>query len=883
MTSCSQISTELSNLSNDISVLDNKFVLKSDYTNKVNNLQQQITELANKLAAIKPVDENAIIAQAVKRSEASIVPQIAPAAAAAAAVVYHKLEPQINSAVSKAKDALEKAFNAESVANRSDSNSLAAKRQAEQSIAEAVEAKRVAKQADSKADSSINTAKTADKKATVADTTANAAKAKAQAVEVTAVDAQTKARIAQTDAKYSIGVSREASKNSELAKSIANQADFNAGKAVNKATDAISSATNAATKAGNALTKAQDAEGAVSGVRALAKSIGSKVDSLGSTINKIEKAVGEAIFKAAEAVGISRKALSTAGRALGRVLELAGAIANILSLIEQLAVLETLGARIDAVERQVDAVANSVSGILGKLLGLQRRIEAVGATVPPVRNLADRALIEGLNASNAVMRLRGRVDTAQSTADTALRKANQAQTTADGAVRNAATANTNATTAYNTAINAQNTATTAQGTANQAKGLAQRALDLGGTALNKAGQALGTALTAIALYQTLKGLKGLKGDRGLPGLPGRPGRDGLPGRNGRDGVTTTLVVQVPGQKGDKGDRGERGLRGLPGIPGRNGQDAPDMNQAQVADLKVFIAGQHQQTRGTLLGAIQQNLQLILQALGALSNAAIMGLLNIINNKLGVELPGGISGKLTRFTQWLQLDRALNLLTLAATIHNAMMLSNDIGQTLLGAINNVLQLIGLKGDDGQAFNIGTVINSTVENLIKGIIGAENYINLTEGFAKANRIYQATVNVINSFQNLTSTVLNALEITVGRIGKIGNALRKSGEVLENAYGWMNPQPKFNRITQTLENLQNGASTIQMVTQAPLDVINAITEQTEASTAFVNAIKDDGTPANITTPEPEPDILKAAEAAIREASAGKDMTEADLEADE
>lgn len=273
----------------------------------------------------------------------------------------------------------------------------------------------------------------------------------------------------------------------------------------------------------------------------------------------------------------------------------------------------------------------------------------------------------------------------------------------------------------------------------------------------------------------------------------------------------------------------------------------------------------------------------LDALNLGSNAAQLALLNTINTKIGEQLPGGLAGKLTRFSQWLQLDRALNLMILAATIHNAMMLTNDIGQTLLGAINNVLTLIGLKGDDGQPFNLGEIISSGIENLIKGIIGADNYVALTTAVAKANRIYQATTNILNSFQSLTSTVLNALEITVGRIGKIGNALRKSGEVLENAYGWMNPQPKFNRVTQILESLQNGASTIQMVTQAPLDIINATTEMTNASTEFVNAIKDDGTPANITTPEPEPDVLKAAEAAIKEASAGQEMTDPDLEADE
>ncbi|WP_414546595.1 hypothetical protein, partial [Nostoc sp. CCY0012] len=220
---------------------------------------------------------------------------------------------------------------------------------------------------------------------------------------------------------------------------------------------------------------------------------------------------------------------------------------------------------------------------------------------------------------------------------------------------------------------------------------------------------------------------------------------------------------------------------------------------------------------------------------------------------------------------------------AATVHNAVQLSNDIGQTLGQAIGNVLTLIGIKDDKNQPLNVNQIIGNSVENIVKGIVGVENYTNLTENWAKANRIYQATTNVINSFQNLSSTILNALEVTIGRIGKIGNALRASGEVLENAYTWMNPQPKINRVTQTLETLSAGASTIQMVTQAPLDVIQATTEMTNANTEFIKALKEDDKPAHKSTPEPEPDVLKAEKAASKAVSAGKEMTEETLDPDE
>ncbi|WP_414579188.1 hypothetical protein, partial [Anabaena sp. CCY 9402-a] len=253
---------------------------------------------------------------------------------------------------------------------------------------------------------------------------------------------------------------------------------------------------------------------------------------------------------------------------------------------------------------------------------------------------------------------------------------------------------------------------------------------------------------------------------------------------------------------------------------------------------------------------------VLDAVNTGANAALLTGQQTILSRLGDQLPGGIGGKLTRFSQWLQLDRALNLLTFAATVHNAFQLSNDIGVTLGSALSNVLQLIGIKNDDGSALDIGQIINSTVENLVKGIVGAENYQQMSQAFAKANRIYQASTNVLNSFLNLSQTILQASELIAAYTGRIGNALKKGGVILENAYGWMNPQPKFNRVSQFLEGLQNGASTIQMVTQAPLDVVNAVTETTTAATEFVKAVKEDDKPENKPAPTPEPDKIKADE---------------------
>jgi predicted nucleic acid-binding Zn-ribbon protein len=274
---------------------------------------------------------------------------------------------------------------------------------------------------------------------------------------------------------------------------------------------------------------------------------------------------------------------------------------------------------------------------------------------------------------------------------------------------------------------------------------------------------------------------------------------------------------------------------------------------------------------------------ILDAVNTGLNGALLTGQQTILARLGDQLPGGIGGKLSRFADWMHLDRVLNILIAGATIHNGLMLSNDIGQTFIGILNNVLQLVGLKKEDGSAFDIGSVISGSIENLIKGAIGTENYTSLTTAWAKANRIYQASTNILNSFQSLTSTVLSGLELVAGQTGKIGNALRASGEVLESAYQWMNPQPKINRVTNFLERLQNGASTIQQVTQVPLDTINAITELQTANTEFIKAIKEDDKPENKGAAIEEPAKLAESKELAKQLSKGLELIGIDLEADD
>ena len=226
----------------------------------------------------------------------------------------------------------------------------------------------------------------------------------------------------------------------------------------------------------------------------------------------------------------------------------------------------------------------------------------------------------------------------------------------------------------------------------------------------------------------------------------------------------------------------------------------------------------------------------------------LALLRVIDNKLGPQINGGLSGYLQdRFTKlWKSrvIDRALNLMAMAASIHNAVMLSRNIGSTLISTLGNTLSIIGIKDGDEVAQNFSTVIGDQIENIVKGLIGNENYTQLSQTWAKANRIYQSAINIYQLMTDSLFGITQGLEQTAKYTGKIGNALRKSGVVLENSYNWMSEtfnfssgkNRKIDRVIQGLQDANEIASDLESITSE----FRSVTENITAIGTEVNTIK-------------------------------------------
>lgn len=236
----------------------------------------------------------------------------------------------------------------------------------------------------------------------------------------------------------------------------------------------------------------------------------------------------------------------------------------------------------------------------------------------------------------------------------------------------------------------------------------------------------------------------------------------------------------------------------------------------------------------------------LNALNTAGQAVDLSLLKIINDKLGDQVPGGISKFMENIAKNTYVEKALSVLTFAITLHNALMLSNNLAQTLGGIINTVLGLILPKGLDGTPINIGEILGKAAHELIADSIGEANYTKLTQEWAMANRIYQASSNVFNALTNAVSTVVNALEVIGSHTAKIGNALKKWGVLGERAYEWFHPNPNFhNKYFNFLNNTETAANTIQAVVQIPVSIVDAKNQIDSANAEFKSAIKGDKNP--------------------------------------
>jgi hypothetical protein len=216
----------------------------------------------------------------------------------------------------------------------------------------------------------------------------------------------------------------------------------------------------------------------------------------------------------------------------------------------------------------------------------------------------------------------------------------------------------------------------------------------------------------------------------------------------------------------------------------------------------------------------QQLSNIERAINAGGQVVDLGLLAIINNKLGAQLPnGGISGFLTKMQdfaakawEFTRMQKVLNALTFIAVLHNSAMLSTNLGQTLADVTTQALTIIGIKDEEGDAIDVGQVINNQVNSWMKSLLGAEAWNGTKQAWLKANRIISTASNIVYSARSIMDSVREIGEWTAENTGRIGNALKRFRVVGERAYPWMPERVQgTDRWTARIRRAQEGAESL------------------------------------------------------------------------
>lgn len=201
----------------------------------------------------------------------------------------------------------------------------------------------------------------------------------------------------------------------------------------------------------------------------------------------------------------------------------------------------------------------------------------------------------------------------------------------------------------------------------------------------------------------------------------------------------------------------------------------------------------------------------------------------------------ILSKIISLGSWLRLDRVWNMLTYAAVLHNAFMLSNSFGQTLLTTTSSFLNAFVISDSENNPIDVQAVLGKQIEETLKSIFGAQT-VTYFNNLYKANiRTYQAAANILSSVTSMAYSILTVLEVVGSRISRIGNALRWFGVVADNAFSRMNEIDIFsNPFIVRVTKLEEAASTIDMVSNEVISVKQEATNIKTQKKEFDDSLK-------------------------------------------
>lgn len=225
--------------------------------------------------------------------------------------------------------------------------------------------------------------------------------------------------------------------------------------------------------------------------------------------------------------------------------------------------------------------------------------------------------------------------------------------------------------------------------------------------------------------------------------------------------------------------------------------------------------------------------------------------DLANNKLGPILKGadGISGFLQRAYAATHIDKALNAMNTVILLHNAAMLSRNLGSTLGDVTSQALTVIGIKDAQGAPIDVNKEIGTQVNTFMSNLVGAEVWAGTKTNWHKANNIIASASQIVYTTRSLFDSGKEVIEWIANNTGKIGNALKRFRVVGENAYPHLSENVthqnawalKIERFRQGTDSLDDAASSLQGVLGEVQNIQEEYKELQEQKQRFDKAIKD------------------------------------------
>ena len=253
-----------------------------------------------------------------------------------------------------------------------------------------------------------------------------------------------------------------------------------------------------------------------------------------------------------------------------------------------------------------------------------------------------------------------------------------------------------------------------------------------------------------------------------------------------------------------------------------------------------------------------NLGNLLGAGNAAANAAqlallngIRGTVNVVNTKLGsTALQGGISGAVNGLINNAAVDRVLQLVSVAGILHNCMMLSNQIGQTLFSMLDNIFAIPTLiKDPNGATIDTKGAFTKYLDGIFANVFGVTEWQAIKSQWKAYSTIYNTGSQVFGNIRDIIDEKGQINEVTNRWVAEMGNGLQDEGLIGESNWETKDPTTRFKgkyfarlqRIADGLQQVENVAEDLEQVTQSARSIVETANEIKENAATINKAVSD------------------------------------------